>query len=511
MSSKTTTPYLLPIEIWHNILQYIRLHPPELDGPTPPSKDFYSRHATLRGLCLTSQWFLHLARPYLYETIVLFPHRRGECAYAAGASLVLRLARTLTQNHELRPLVRNLALFVPLSADFSRSSNSRVKTAIVWKELCSLLPRLSTSDLTIFDAVELPIPSTRDSMGNETGAIISTQHLEKLVPRLVAALLGMTIKVNRLLLQGLLTKKSQEFEQKIHNLMDRLGANKLFLPDLKTLQLEADSSSLESNDGYSWGISPDAQISLPLLSHPGLHNLHIASNWTNDLAVARTVTTGIVRLEAMSLTVSTGLASIETLVRLSTGIKSLSVTLLTLETATSPALERYSDLNEMLLSRAETLEKFSLNTTLCSAEHVADQLGPLGKVTCLPKLHKLKYLSIEPHLLIDWLEVNTWPRFLYSLPPNVVWITFRFMPEHGQDLLRIWARSGLGSVLRSPRERWRSRMPDLQHIHLQPLPFSLRTAAVIQEDLAAAGITLTWQHLNQDEELPLDMAKLSIY
>jgi hypothetical protein len=380
----------------------------------------------------------------------------------------------------------------------------------VWKDLCNLLPHLDPADLAIFDAVGLSIPPTGDSKSNAISAI-STQHLEKLVPRLVAVLLGMTFKVERLLLQGLLTQPSQEFDQKVQRLIDQSGGSTPFLPGLKTLQLQAEFSRLGGNHAYNWVVSSQAQASLPLLCHPGLHSVHIASTWTNDLTVARTTAKGLARLQEMNLTVSTGLASIETLIRLSTCVRSLSITLLTLRASLSSDSERESDLNEILLSRAETLEKFSLNTTLCLAEYAASQLGPLNKVTCLPRLHKLKHLSIEPHLLIDWLEVNTWPRFLNTLPPNIVSLTFHFMPEHGQDLLRIWARSGLGSVLRSPYEKWQKHLPHLRHIHLQPLPFSLRTVAVIKEDLAECGITLTWQHLEKNVELPLDMARLTIH
>ncbi|KAI9154657.1 hypothetical protein HJFPF1_07214 [Paramyrothecium foliicola] len=507
MASKTPAPSVLPIELWHTVLQYMKLQPPELDQSTPLSEDFRSRRAVLRELCLTSRWFLDLARPYLYETIVLVARRHAAISYATGANSVLLLARTLTQSHELRPLIRNLALFIPLSADFSSISNIYANTVPVWKKLSTLLQHLDPADSTIYDAVNLSITSTSDSVGDEVNTI-SAQHLERLVPRLVAALLRMTFKLDRLLLQGLLTQQSQEFDQTLQNLMNESAANTPFLPDLKILQLQADSSILEGNGSYGWEVSSQAQASLPLLSHPGLQSIHIASNWTSHLAVTERVVQGIARLQDMKLVVSTGLASVETLVRLLTSVKSLSVTLLS---PTPSASGRDSDLNEMLFSRADTLENFSLDTTLCSAEHAADQLGPLEKVTCLPRLQKLKHLSIEPHLLIDWLEVNTWPRFLRTLPPNVVWLTFRFMPEHGQDLLRIWARSGLGSVLRSPREKWQSQLPHLRHIHLHPLPFSLRTVHVIKDDLAECGITLTWQLLEQTVELPLSMARLTIH
>lgn len=513
MASQTSASSLFPAEIWHHVLQDLRLQPLGLD-PVPPSTAFRSRRTALRKLCLTSRWFLALARPYLYETIVLHVSRgaaQRQGSYAAGANLVLLLARTLTQNHELRPLIRNLALPISLSAGPSGDSVLHADTAPVWRDLCSVLPHLGAADLAIFDAVDLSISSANDSFGDEISAD-SAQHLEKLAARLVAALLNMTYKVERLLLQGLLIGQSREFNQQAQKLIGRSDASVPFLPDLKTLQVQGDSSAMTGDGGYYWQASEQVQVSLPLLNHPRLHSIHVACYWVDDLTVSRNVLKGIARLKEMNLTVTTGLARIETLIRLATGVKSLSLTLQSPRPALPQASERESDLNEMLLTRSETLESFSLDTTLCSAEHTADQLGPLDKVTCLPKLHQLKYLSIEPHLLINWLEVNTWPRFFNTLPPNVVHLTFRFVPEHGQDLLRIWARSGLGAVLRSPREKWKSKLPHVRHIHLHPLPFPLRAVEMIKEDLAACGITITWQYLDKDEEqLPLDMARLTIH
>jgi hypothetical protein len=512
MASHPSASYLLPTELWHHVLQEMRLQPLGLD-PVPPSAAFCSRRSALRELCLTSRWFAALARPYLYETVVLFVSRRMEQrqgAYAAGARSVLLLARTLAQNHELRPLIRNLALPIPLSPGSPGYSALYADAGPVWRDLCSFLPHLKPADRAIFDAVDLSIPSADDSVGDEINAN-SARHLKTLAPRLVAALINMTCRVDRLLLQGLLVGQSQEFNQKVQKLIDRSDANTPFLPDLKTLQVQADSSTMTGDGGYYWQASSQAQVSLPLLNHPRLHSIHVACNWIDDLTVSRNVLKGITRIKEMDLTVITGLARIETLIRLATGVKSLSLTLQSPRPPLPQASERESDLNEMLLSRAETLESFSLDTTLCSAGHTADQLGPLDKLICLPKMHQLKSLSVEPHLLINWLEVNTWPRFLNTLPPNLVQLTFRFVPERGEDLLRIWARSGLGAVLRFPREKWQSKLPHLRHIHLNPLPFSLRTVEVIKEDLAECGITLTWQHLEADDELPLDLARLTIH
>ncbi|KAH7310852.1 hypothetical protein B0I35DRAFT_439802 [Stachybotrys elegans] len=477
MASKISASRL-PTEVWNHVLQYLGLQLLELDLSL--SSELRSRRTALRELCLTSRWFLQLARPHLYGTTVLFANRNTATAYIDGAHSVLLLTRTLANNHELRPLIRNLALLIPLPPK-PTTITSFTRTMFLWDDLPTLLPPLGPADQAIFEAVGLPVPG--DSMGNKRE---DTRDRGSLVPRLVAALLSMTYRVSGLLVQGLLTEPCQDFDQKIRKLMHA----HTFLPELKTIHFRTHPRA-----------SSQAKASLPLLNHPGLRSIHIASNWNGSLTVSGRAAGGIARIEEIHITASTGLAPIRRLLRLATGVKSLSVTLLT---PTGP-VQRESDLNEMLLSRADTLESFSLDTTLCSAEHAAGQLGPLDKVTCLPRLHQLKHVSIEPHLLIDWLEVNTWPRFLNTLPPNASSVTFRFVPEHGQDLLRIWARSGLGSVLRSA-ERWQSRLPHVRHIHLAPLPFSKRTFDTIKEDLAKCGITLTWQHLTGP-----DMATLTIH
>jgi hypothetical protein len=171
------------------------------------------------------------------------------------------------------------------------------------------------------------------------------------------------------------------------------------------------------------------------------------------------------------------------------------------------------DLNKAFLARADGLERVELATYRYSSDEAAlHLLGPMGRLTCLPKMLKVTHLAIEPYMLLDWLNPNTWSRFHDMLPPNLTSLTLRFAPEQGEDLLRIWARSGIGAVLRAAPEKWQAKLPHLSHIRLEPLTFGKATTAVLKKDLADAGIRLTWEEKKEEavDKLAAEVEKLKV-
>ena len=533
MASETPAAAHLPVELWRHIFAYLELSPLALEQKAP-TEDYYVRCRALQNLCLTSHWLLAIARPYLYETIVLCANRRAVArwapgalparANAAGIGSVFLLVRTLNENHALRHLIKNLALLSTNSESIYPDIQESTMAAMDRDKLIYLEWRRSMQkapcdlkDMAIFEVLGLTylfaedIPSDVDiELGSNDP---KRARLHGLGLKLVAVLLNMTVKVDKLLVCGLLITKTfvglalDDPFAKVRALSSEQGAG--FLPELKTLQSQGSEDGTLSGGTFA---SHRKSVSSSLLRSPKLKSLHIVCAWRGRISIDEDAAAGLAAVEELHLTVFSGFFRAKNLLDAAKQVKTLSIRLGTPNDELTHQREGIPpcDLNDILLTRADTLESFSLDTRGANDTDVAEGLGPLEKIVCLHKMHKLTHLTIEPHLIIDWFEVNTWPHFLSYMPPSLVSLTFRFMPEHGHDQLRIWARSGLGAVLRASREKWQSKMPKLRKIHLLPLPFPHRAVDAIKEDLEACGIALTWVTYDDMDSLDKHFGQLSL-
>ncbi|KAH8886069.1 hypothetical protein GQ53DRAFT_348286 [Thozetella sp. PMI_491] len=501
--------YLLPNELWRQIVEAFSLAPHRL-GDRRASEAFRVNREALRQLCSSSRRLAALARPLLYETIIFYraPPIPGKPSSAAS---IVYLMRTLMKNHERRRLIRNVAVALSLPSSLIPVTAANQEMAAEWQRHPDWFSELQESDRAILDTVGLAVGAAGPPTGGELTPLETGQFEHIIGYKLVAALLCMTNAAETVLLHNLLTLPSETFELALENLASHPQLRESFLPCLKTLQIQLDPLFMSHGRTIIFGHENPlrAVLSSPLLNQPMLRRMDLWYGWFHALDVAPSVLRAVERIEEMNMMILfRDTASVATLIERAAGLKSLSLTLLPWRGPEPVDEGPGADINEMLLSRSDTLERLSLDTTNVPPEHANEQFGPLGRLTCLPRLTGVQRLAVEPHLLLDWLNANTWPQFLDKLPPNLIKLTLRFVPEHGEDLLRIWARSGVGVALRASRETWERKMPKLRHIHLQPLPFSLRTADMLKEELRDNGIALSWQ--NEEDVLSLEFKGLSL-
>ncbi|VUC23523.1 unnamed protein product [Clonostachys rosea] len=486
----------LPVELWRHVLQNLvlqRLAPDQAQ----PDPSFLAKRNALRQLCLTSRMLSTIARPLLYETVVLYPAvvlPFGR-VYVKAVDPLVRLSLTLAQNSSLRPWIKNLAVLIPLSNTDNVCGEMKGRIHKFWPDFCTYIEQPGVDERDIFSA---------------TGLI--TGPGEEPVPKIVATLLAMVPKLETLLLMDLLNSGTEVFDQAVRNLVDSQSTKDKFLSELKTLQFQA----AFGKDRYApsrnfWDTALEGNLSNCLINLPRLRRMDVTCNCIEDINVDAQIRNSPIHLNQLNLIITGGVAPLRSLIGLASDLTSLSIDFRAPEpTYSATGALPEADLNPILLERAATLERLALITTTCPNKHISEQLGPLEKLICLPSLHRLTHLCIEPFLFLDWLNVNTWPRFLRTLPPNIVHLKLLFVPERGEDLARIWSRSGMGAALRAPAHKWRAKVPHLRHIHLEPLPFSQHAVEEIKLDLELAGISLTWREL-EAVELGLDLASLRIH
>ncbi|CAI6094613.1 unnamed protein product [Clonostachys chloroleuca] len=486
----------LPVELWRHVLQNLVLHrlAPDQAQPDP---GFLANRNALRELCLTSRMLSAMARPLLYETIVLYPTvvLPFRHVYDKAVDPLVRLTLTLAENRSLRPWIKTLAVLIPLSNTDDVCGVMKRRIHELWPEFCNYIEQPGVDERDILSAVGL-----------------ITDPGEEPVPRIVAALLAMAPNLESLLLLDLLGPGTEVFDEAVLNLVDSQSTKDGFLSELKTLQVQAAfGRNRYAPSANYWDTAFEGGFSTCLINLPRLGRMDVTCNYIDNINVDVQIRNGPIHLNELNLIVTGGVAPLGSLIGLASNLSSLSIDFRAPEPLYSitGALPE-ADLNPILLERARTLERLVLRTTTCPHKHISEQLGPLEKLICLPSLRRLTHLCIEPYLFLDWLNVNTWPRFLRTLPPNIVYLKLLFVPERGEDLARIWARSGMGAALRAPAHKWRAKVPHLRHIHLEPLPFSQHAVEEIKQDLQLAGIALTWRDL-EAVELSLDLASLRIH
>ncbi|CAH0055856.1 unnamed protein product [Clonostachys solani] len=486
----------LPVELWRHVLQSLvlqRLAPDQAQ----PDPSFLANRNALRQLCLTSRTLSAMARPLLYETIVLYPTvvLPFRHVYDKAVDPLVRLSLTLAENSSLRPWIKNLAVLIPLSNTDDVCGVMKRRINEFWPKFCTYIEQPGVDERDILSAVGLIA-----GPGDEP------------VPRIVAALLAMAPKLESLLLLDLLGPGTEVFDEAVHNLVNSQSTKDSFLSELKTLKVQAAfGRNRYAPSGNYWDTAFEGGLSTCLINLPRLGRMDVTCNYIDDINVDGQIRNAPIHLNELNLIVTGGVAPLGSLIGLASNLTSLSIDFRAPEPLYSitGALPE-ADLNPILLERFGTLERLVLTTTTCPYKHISEQLGPLEKLICLPSLRRLTHLCIEPYLFLDWLNVNTWPRFLRTLPPNIAYLRLLFVPERGEDLARIWARSGMGAALRAPAHKWRAKVPHLRHIHLEPLPFSQHAVEEIKNDLELAGISLTWRDL-ESVELSLDLASLRIH
>ncbi|KAH7037027.1 uncharacterized protein B0I36DRAFT_358779 [Microdochium trichocladiopsis] len=495
----------LPYEIWLAILRYFELRPLEF-GRTRPDSGFTARRSVLWSLCLTSHRLLDIARPLLYANIVLPLDGSNP-----GARRCLRLLRTVSQNPRLGRLVVSLAVPLQLSFDARWWETSRSILAV---------NDVHGDHRQLFEKMHLL---------TEDAAVRG--HQQAVQQKLVALLICLLPSLQRLLVHVPFTVDSSS-----RNLQ---AALRILLPDednnlidsLNTLsitQRPPPTQTDAANEGGSTshgkfeplqrldvlqlqqGPSLDGPVLLPEDSGDGnglegilpilklragkLKRLDLSDHCLQDVNTNDTATSVIAQITELNLVHLDHPGEATLLLRSARKLETLSLNLTRHAVPPSPSTSAGTndDYNMAILERRDTLRSLSFTAADFDPVELGYLLGPLGRLTCLSQLSHLRFLRVEPHLLIDWLEVNTWPKFLDNLPKSLLKLAFRFQPRH-EELCHIWARSGIGAALASG-ERWRRKLPQLEAICLEPLPYIPRVAEELAESLKMDGITLTWMH-----------------
>lgn len=503
----------LPYEIWLAILRYYELRP-LVFGLAKPDSGFTARRSVLWSLCLVSPRLLDIARPLLYANIVL----PLDGSNASGRQC-LRLLRAVSHNPRLGRLVSSLA--VPLQPSLDMQWWSVTKSVLQIEQ--------AHDDLrALFAQVKLPYTqaeTTKDDQGAQ-------QKLVALLICLLPNLQSLLIHAPRdtgiaaIHLQNALGLLLNNSENDLANSLEALSISTE--SPRKTPSIRKDGPISEnSSNGYRF--QPFRCLELiqlqqePAFQQPGLiqinpqlghglagivpilrarsgrlKQLGLSDHCLVDINKDPTARAVLAQLEELNLINLEHPSETTTILRRAGRLEALSLDLtqriprLTAELPPQLLAESNDDYNIAILERKDTLRSLSFTAPYFQAQELGYLLGPLERMTCLRDMTNLQFLRIEPHLLIDWLEVNTWPKFLDNMPRNLLKLALRFSRRDEEHCHR-FARSGVGAALRSG-ERWKAKMPLLQAIRLEPLSYGVRVAEELREALQRDGIALTWVH-----------------
>jgi hypothetical protein len=366
METSPPIPYHLPTELWRHVIRNFVLKPLEL-GHAHPNEAFISNRAALRQLCLTSRRFVAIARPYLYESIVVsvdrdISLRRRE--FRTGVASLVLLMRTMVQNHALRPLVKHLALPVTLTNQHPGSSPASADLSLAWLEDSVLFSNLHPTDQEIFDTVGL----TADNAFQAKKSHRPTLEPESLAQKVLASLLCMVNEAETILLQDLFTGSSAVFDRTLSALISHPQLGMLFLPHLSTLQIQLNPVVMTSGDQIRQRSSMQAKLSSPLFNQPKLRRVDMWYAWFDALTISAKALPAIAHIEEMDLTIAANTESLGTVIGMATGLKSLSLGLLSGASSALDISELGTDLNILLLSRSDTLESLALDISMAPAD-----------------------------------------------------------------------------------------------------------------------------------------------
>lgn len=235
----------LPLEVWRAIAMHFRLGPMRL-GDYKPDPEFLERRKCLYRLCLTSQALLAAARPFLYETVVLYVETApGTQGIAPGAESLAQLLRTLAAQPALRPHVKHLACAMPIgprALQFDPHDRNASLEAVVysWLSTCHDFQDLSAADARLFRAVcLLPVPEPLLRLAGRAFPLAGPAagwwlEYETTAQQLFTALICMTPNLTSLLLEG---SRCRRMEECLARLRRNLGCD--VLARLETLRIQA--------------------------------------------------------------------------------------------------------------------------------------------------------------------------------------------------------------------------------------------------------------------------------
>ncbi|KAI1492001.1 hypothetical protein F5X96DRAFT_692528 [Biscogniauxia mediterranea] len=490
----------LPIELLEFIFQHLRL-PPLTLGSELPDRTFTEHRAALRSLCHTSRLFLEVARPLLYEKVVLYideENLKADGELLAGYKSLVLLLRTLTQRPELRAYVKYVAcpMLLPTNPWWLEDDRAELVSAS-WKYNKADFARLSGDDQTVFGLAGLDI-SHADPPSSE-------DEVSQVAEQLLAVLVCLASTLETLLLQ---TVECQEYKILNRTITRALKHERLrhrTLPNLRTLQFQLPPRSvLQASQFFGRAECATIYACPVLLTLPSVRRIetrHDELSYADDFAWAG-------QIEELDLVSQSSADTYNRLFARAGSLRKLSIDMFNFVALDMGGDEEKADLNAALARLARTLRELRVFTRY--RDDYDGYFPSSARLTCLPRLERLEVLAVDRKALFRS-EAELAERGLADrLPPNLRVLDLhedwrRRRRPGDRDELYAAAFVDLAAAARR-----RERLPRLSEVALWPsnhdreharLELRDDTLADIKRALAGAGVAFRWLRRWPPQEL----------
>ncbi|KAI1641198.1 hypothetical protein F4809DRAFT_215627 [Biscogniauxia mediterranea] len=476
----------LPNELLEFIFQHLRL-PPLTLGSELPDRTFAEDRAALRSLCCTSRLFLEVARPLLYEKVVLYIDEENLTAdgeLLAGSKSLVLLLRTLTQRPELRAYVKYVACPMLLQTSPWWHEDDRAElVSASWKYNKADFTRLSGDDQIVFGLAGLDI--------SHAAPPSSEGEVSQIAEQLLAVLVCLASSLETLLLQTVERQQYKILDRTITRALKHERLRHRTLPSLRTLQFQLPPRSvLQAAEFFGRAECATIYECPVLLTLPSVRRIetrHDELSYADDFAWAG-------RIEELDLVSQTSADTYYRLCSRAGSLRKLSIDMfnfVALDMAGGGDEEEVADLNAAIARLARTLRELRVFTRY--RDDYDGYLPASARLTCLPRLERLEVLAVDRKALFRS-EAELGERDLAErLPPNL-----RVLDLHEdwrrRDELYSAAFVGLAA-------RRRERLPRLSDVALWPsnhyreharLQLGDDTLADIKRALGGAGVAFRW-------------------
>ncbi|KAI1505259.1 hypothetical protein F5X99DRAFT_368822 [Biscogniauxia marginata] len=397
----------LPNELLELIFDHLRLPPLRL-GSELPDETFIENRAALRSLCRSSQLFREVARPLLYEKVILYIDEENlteDGELLAGSKNLMLLVRTLTQRPGFRDFIKYIAcpMLLQTSPWWHQDDRAELVSAS-WKYNKADFSDLLGDDWLVFRLAGL---RTSDSAPQS-----SEDDVAGIAEKLLAVLLCLTPSLETLLMHTIERQRYRILNRTIAQALKHERLKDQTLPKLRTLQFQLPPRSVQVPE---LGRAECATVyECPvLLSLPSIRRI---DTWHDEMSYIDDFS-WVGKIEELDLVSQT---SAETYCRLcehAGNLRKLSIDIFNISTEFSGIFGTGTDLNAAIVHLAKTLQEFRVFTRY--RDDYDSYLPPSARLTCLPKLKHLEILSVDRKVLFrneaELQELGLADR----LPPNL--------------------------------------------------------------------------------------------